>query len=249
MEELTEYAAIKLLNAPLIPNFRVPPWFKSEHVTYLFPIDRRPAYVCSNASTPMTPSTSLTPSSPDESFLRVSKRRGEDLVRREAMHTLLTSWDKSARSTARDIVNILFRGHSLGIANTSMIGLNDGDSENVANFLALVNGDVGACSRVIADFKKSQRPFHSQMPIRSICGYSVTETVGPLAMLSRLCRTRSLATIWVKRKKPANQIQIVKRTGVLVLFDRYMNIVYIPTGNANDNWQFIRGSMIALVQA
>jgi hypothetical protein len=80
----------------------------------------------------------------------------------------------------------------------------------------------------------------------------VTETVGPLSMLAQVVRTREQVIRWLKEKVSYShgrrKVKVSRLEGQVVLFDRYMNIVYVPRGMPTDRWQFVRGSMIALVQ-
>ena len=253
MDELSENAARVLLREPVAAGFRVPPWFIPEHIAYLFPVNRRPATAYTVPATPETPSTSHTLGSPDEA-VRTSKRRHEDEARRLAMHTLVTSWEKSAKSTARELVNALFRGFkvrppTLSHPSMSLVG---GDVEMVSRFLSLIpGGHEDMCREILGEFAPSQSCI-PRVQVASIGGYSVTETVGPLALLTRLCRDRTPAIVWVKdavrMSHGRRTVRIVRREGRIVLFDRYMNLVFVPLGNASDNWQLIRGAVVALVQ-
>jgi len=249
MDELTDFAAIKLLNAPLVPNFRIPHWFKPEYVQYLFPMDRRPlTFSC----TPSTPAASRSASSPEDS-LQTSSRRTEDKSRREAMHTLLTTWDKSAKTTARDLVSVLFKGcarrEDASSSRSSILG-----TVNVleaTKFLSLIpNQAPSQLDRIMRQFGTSVPSAAS--PMFTVGGHSLTETKGPLSLLSRAIRQRIQVVIWVKEKvgmsHGTRRVRIARKRGRVVLFDRYMNIVYVPAGNASDHWQFIRGATVALVQ-
>ena len=249
MDELSEYAAIKMLNAPLVPGFRIPHWFKPEYVKYMFPVDRRPlSLVC----TPPTPSTILTPSSLGELF-QTSSRRLEDKSRREAMHTLLTGWDKSAKTTARDLVNVLFRGFPCNpsLMPSRPLPVGGVDFGDVAKFLSLIPGsDSESAHAITAQFSPAIP--NAYPPMFTSGGFSLTETVGPLAMLTRVVKQRSIVFVWVREKvrmsHGTRKVKIVKREGKIVLFDRFMNIVFVPLGNATDHWQFIRGATVAIVQ-
>ena len=212
----------------------IPKWFKPEHLKYLFPTDHRPE---NGKSTPFTPS------SPEES-IRVSVRREEDEARRKAMHELVTNWDKAARTTARSLVDHIFRGVPVQPPPTVLpdnSGLED-------LFQALIPDANPHFTHAPHSYVSSD----SYLPVHSVGGYSITDTVGPLSMLSRICRSREQAIIWVKHKVRMSHgkrtVRILKREGTIVLFDRFMNVVFVPRGRASDRWEFIRGSMIALVQ-
>ena len=235
MKELTKADARHLLDSynKDLKN-QIPDWFKPEHLQYLFPVKHRPT------SLSLSP---FTPSSPEES-IRTSVRRDEDEARRKAMHDLVTNWDKAARSTSRSLVDHLFRG----VPIKPPPGPQSLDMETVELFHSLIPDSTPGCSPIVHPYVYAD----SYLPVHSVGGYSVTDTVGPLSMLSRVCRSREIAVLWIKEKVRMSHgkrtVKIKKREGTIVLFDRYMNIVFIPRGRASDRWEFIRGSMIALVQ-
>jgi hypothetical protein len=236
MEELSGSDARKLLNTfEKDKNVQIPSWFKPEHLKYLFPVENRPIEPEGN---------SFVPSSPDD-IVRTSVRREEDETRRKAMHELVTNWDKAARTTARSIVDHIFRG----VTHSKVQPPPCIDRGVMDLFHSLIPDAEPPCEFGIEQTNVSSI---SYLPVHSVGGYSVTDTVGPLSMLSRLCRSREPAIIWVKNKVRMSHgkrcIQILKREGQIVLFDRFMNIVFVPRGRASDRWEFIRGSMIALVQ-
>ena len=220
------------------PSKRIPNWFMPDMIKYLFPIDQRPVTVPI-----VTP-----PGSPGE---RTSTRRDEDEARRKAMHSLVTSWDKSARSIAKQLVDVLFRGYSPGPGRTGACfgTLCAADRVHLTRFASLIPDSDVDISSVLASLSK---PVPQLSPAYSVGGYTVTETVGPLAMLSRVCKYKERVTVWTKEKVAVShgrrRAQIRRREGRIVLFDRQMNIVFIPDGNPADNWQFIRGHVIVLVQ-
>ncbi len=235
MKDLSNSDARHLLNSfNKEHKQQIPPWFKPEHLKYLFPVEHRPTE---------EDSTPFTPSSPEES-IRTSVRREEDEARRKAMHELVTNWDKAARSTARSLVDQRYRG--VLIQPPSSVPTIDTGLQDL--FYSLIPDSN-------PDFAEPKHPLVSSdtyLPVHTVGGYSVTDTVGPLSMLTRLCRSREIAVIWIKNKVRISHgkrtVQILKREGTIVLFDRFMNIVFVPRGRACDRWEFIRGSMIALVQ-
>lgn len=242
MKELSISDARKLLETPSDKRLaKVPDWFLPEQIRFLFPVDRRPI------SVPI-----VTPPSSPEGSVRTSARREEDENRRRAMHTLVTSWDKSAKSVARQLIDVVYRGCSLPTspASSSPNGLSQSDAAMVSKYASLIPGSDIEVSDIIRDFTASS-PYRL-LPVTTVGGYSVTETVGPLAMLSRACRYREVVTLWIKEKVEVShnkrRVRIVKREGRIVLFDRHMNLVFVPQGNAADNWQFIRGTVVALIQ-
>ena len=235
MRELSKADARHLLDSfDKEKSNNIPSWFKPEHLKYLFPTEHRPK---DDRKGPFTPS------SPEES-VRVSVRREEDEVRRKAMHELVTNWDKAARSTARSLVDHIFRG--VPVQSAPVISSTDSGLEDL--FYSLIpDSNPG--------FNPAPHPYvssDSYLPVHTVGGYSITDTVGPLSMLARLCRSREPAIIWVKHKVRMSHgkrtVKILKREGTIVLFDRFMNIVFVPRGRATDRWEFIRGAMIALVQ-
>jgi hypothetical protein len=221
---------------------RIPEWFTLDLVRFLFPMDSRPVQA----------QLSNLPSSPG--FLqRSSVRREQDEARRKAMHSLVTNWDKSAKQTSKSLLNILFRGEAPPRAAESMFvsSLSNADILNVQRYSSLIPDARVAYTDVLNWFDRPVIiPNHS--PISTLGGFAVTETVGPLAMLASIVRSKETVVVWIKEKAEFShgrrKVQIGKRQGRIVLFDRHMNIVFIPKGNASDNWQFIRGSMIALIQ-
>lgn len=242
MKELSISDARKLLETPSDKRLaKVPDWFLPEHIRFLFPVDRRP-----NSVPIVSPPSTL------EGIVRTSARREEDENRRRAMHTLVTSWDKSAKLVARELIDVVYRGCSLPPApvSTNSNGLSQSDAAMVAKYASLIPGSDIDASDIIRNFSASSIP--QLLPVTTVGGYSVTQTVGPLAMLSRACRYREVVTVWVKEKVEVShnrrRVRIVKREGRIVLFDRHMNLVFVPQGNAADNWQFIRGTVIALIQ-
>ena len=226
-------------------KFEIPSWFQPEHLRFLFPIDQRPSTVDSYVSTPSSP----------EEAVRTSVRREEDEARRKAMHELVTRWERAARTTARDLVDHLYRGarfKSPQIADEKLDFSDPSFSSLMGVFQSLIP-DAPSTERVTP--LTSASPYsniNSLVPVKSVGGYSVTETVGPLAMLARLCRTKSPAIIWVKEKVRMSHgkrtVRIRKREGTIVLFDRHTNVVFVPAGRAADRWEFIRGALIALIQ-
>jgi hypothetical protein len=241
MKQLTLTDARRLIQpGPDYSATAIPAWFTSDMIQYLFPLDHRPASVPI-----LTP-----PSSSGEG--RTSARRDEDESRRKAMHSLVTNWDKSARTVAKQLVDVLFRGSPPPVkADGRSFGtLALVDEVNVSRFASLIPDSSVDVSRLIASLST---PCPQFSPVSSIGGYTVTETVGPLAMLSRICRTRERVSVWTKDKvcisHGRRRVRINRREGRVVMFDRQMNIVFIPSGNAADNWQFFRGHVIVLVQS
>jgi hypothetical protein len=235
MNELSKADALRLLNTfDKEDKAQIPSWFKPEHLKYLFPVEQRPMG---------TEGCSFVPSSPED-VVRTSVRREEDETRRKAMHELVTNWDKAARTTARAIVDHIFRG-----VNHSKIRPPPTIDRGVMElFHSLIPDSVPDDTGIEIPHVSTS----SYLPVHSVGGYSVTDTVGPLSLLSRLCRSRETAIIWVKDKVRFSHgkrcVKIVKREGQIVLFDRFMNLVFVPRGRASDRWEFIRGSMVALVQ-
>jgi hypothetical protein len=236
--------ARNLVNEPLSKRDRtVPEWFSPDLIRFMFPIDERPAV-------DSIPSVSGSP----EPAKRTSSRREQDEARRKAMHNLVTNWDKSSKKTAKELVNILFRGHSLVSSpapSNSSHSLARNDLLRLETFLALIPDSQVSATDIIREFTpRCETPRF--MPTSTVGGYSVTETVGPLSMLSEVVRRREKVSIWIKEKvgfsHGRRRVSIIKKYGRIVLFDRHINLVYIPHGNAADNWQFIRGSVVALVQ-
>jgi hypothetical protein len=183
----------------------------------------------------------------------VSVRREEDESRRKAMHELVTRWDKAARTTAKDLVDHLFRGRKFNspLVRVSNPNLAVNDIQSMMKmFHSLIPDAVDEISSPL--FQPSIEVRKIGTPVQSIGGYSITETVGPLSMLTQVIRSREIVTIWLKERVTYShgkrKVRISKLEAQIVLFDRYMNIVYIPRGFASDRWQMIRGSMVALIQ-
>lgn len=246
MKRISLDDARELVLGSVDKNFEgIPPGFKPDMIPFLFPINERPAHVYVN-----TP-----PISPEQST-RTSVRRDEDEARRKAMHALVTGWDQAAKITARRLVEVLFRGLPCGSPAAipcELTGrLEKMDYGNVSKFLSLIPDCQVSADSVVAEFAGNEENRQRWQPVFRIGGYSVTETVGPLSMLSRVCKSREQVIIWVKEKMKLShgkrKLQISHRTGRIVLFDRYLNVVFVPAGNAADNWQFIRGHVILLVQ-
>ena len=235
MKELSKSDARHLLDSFNKDQiYHIPASFKPEYLKYLFPIEHRPR---DSESLPFTPSS-------PEAAVRTSVRREEDEARRKAMHELVTNWDKAARSTARSIVDHIYRG--VPVSPAPAVPIIGGGLQEL--FYSLIPDVTSDLDHTIHPYVSSD----SYMPVHTVGGYSITDTVGPVSMLARLCRSRELAVIWVKHKVRSSHgkrtVQIRRREGVVVLFDRFMNIVFVPRGRASDRWEFIRGSMIALVQ-
>ena len=241
MKEISLLDARKLLETNSDQQrVRVPAWFQPEYIPLLFPVDHRPGEV--SVATP--------PTSPEGST-RTSTRRDEDETRRRAMHTLVTNWDKSARTVARQLIDLLFRGIAPPHQPTySGLSLDETDVANVIKFASLIPDSSDFSGDLLSRLRPSPSiPRH--LPVSTIGGYSVTETVGPLAMLARVCRYKEPVTVWVKDKIELShgrrRVRIVRKEGKIVLFDRFMNLVFIPAGNPADNWHFIRGNVVALI--
>jgi len=229
---------------PVDPSFDgVPDGFEQNMIPFLFPVDHRPEMqgIVSGI----------------ESSTRTSLRRDEDERRRRAMHTLVTNWESAAKSTSRRLVDVLFRGFSPSVEplkTASFPGrLENLDAGNVSKYLSLIPDCVNVSpGSVLAQFAGRCAEIPRQLPMFKVGGYSVTETVGPLSMLSRVCRTREPVVVWVKDRLKLSHSKhragISQRRGRVVLFDRYMNLVFVPAGCGADNWQFIRGHVILLIQ-
>lgn len=245
MHSLTISEARRLIEKPLSKSeSRIPEWFTPDLIPFLFPIEHRPSVVPI-----ITP-----PRSPDEKP-RTSSRRDEDEARRRAMHSLVTSWDTSAKKTAKQLMEILYRG---GRPPTTPVKRLPGqlgidDLGNINKFHSLITGDpLVDCGHILRSFQDPCPSLRMYMPAASVGGYTVTETVGPLAMLTQVIKRRETVKIWIKEKFEIShgrrRVRIIKREGRVLMFDRYMNLLFVPLGNAADCWQFIRGNVIALIQ-
>lgn len=235
--------ARQLIEEPVSKRDRtIPDWFAPNHVRFLFPIESRPVPV-EVCTPPLSPGFSQ----------RTSVRREQDEARRKAMHNLVTNWDKSARQTSKTLLNTLFRGEPPPrVAETTFVSLlSTGDILNIQKYSSLIPDARVSCKDVL-DWFPHPAVVPKISPISVIGGYTVTETVGPLSMLASAVRSKEQLVVWVKERVEFShgrrKVRIGKRQGRVVLFDRHVNIVFIPRGNASDNWQFIRGSMIALIQ-
>ena len=244
MKLLSQAEARKLIETPLSrKESGIPVWFTDEMVPFLFPIDRRPVSV-SIITPPLSPGQNQ----------RTSTRREQDEARRRAMHTLVTNWDASAKRISKQLVDSLFRGLA-PVSNTTerFPGiLGPEDASTVHLFQSLIPDFSGDIESILEPFGAKPRSPSVRMPVACIGGYTVTETVGPLSMLTEVVKRRETVTIWVKEKVELShgrrRARIRKKDGRIVLFDRYMNLVFIPAGNPADCWQFIRGNVVGLVQ-
>jgi hypothetical protein len=246
MKRISLDEARKLLVEQVDENFGgIPTAFKSDMIQFLFPVDQRPVSESCH-----------TKSLPEDQFPRTSLRREEDEARRKAMHALVTNWDSAAKTTSKQLIDVLFRGippinenHTPCFAGR----LENTDVATIAKFISLIPGCEAKPECVLRDFSGENGGVVPRLlPVSKIGGYSITETVGPLSMLSRVCRNREPVIVWVKERLSLShskrRVSISTRRGRIVLFDRYMNLVFVPAGNAANNWQFIRGHVILLVQ-
>jgi hypothetical protein len=221
---------------------KIPEWFTPDLIPFLFPIDQRPSNI------PMiTP-----PLTPDEKP-RTSTRRGEDEARREAMHKLVTSWDISAKKIAKQLIDVLYRGIRPRFEPEVRLPgkLDFRDLESIRLFNSLID-DHSTIEDILRPFQGPQTSIRVHMPVSFIGGYTITETVGPLKMLTEVIRRKETVVIWMKEKFDMShgrrRVRIIKKEGRLIMFDRFMNLIYIPKGNPSDCWQFVRGNVIALIQ-
>jgi len=243
MDILSLTDARKLIEQPLSRSESgIPSWFTDELIPLLFPVERRPVQI--SITTP--------PISPGQ-MQRTSARREQDEARRKAMHTLVTNWDKSAKRTSKQLVEALFRGARPVESKLRFPGaLGPEDAATVRLFHSLIPDATAECDSILDSFAQSVPSPIVQIPVASIGGYTVTETVGPLSMLTEVVKRRETVTIWVKEKLELShgrrRARIKQKEGRIVLFDRHMNLVFVPLGNPADCWQFVRGSVVALVQ-
>jgi hypothetical protein len=247
MEELTSDQVRELLLSPTpVSSLRLPKWLKHEHLKYMFPVSERPS---SSIAAPSVASN-----------LQVSSRRAEDEARRKAMHSLITTWEKGARLVARQLVDVVYRGGRIGASDVPASslsigsGLSSSDTATITAISALIPptpSDMVSNTASITSLFTCHHETFSYVPITTIGGYSVTPRAGPLCMLSRLVASRQPATLWLKARVRVShgrrRVSIEKRTGRITLFDRHMNLVFIPSGAPSSQWEFIRGSMVALV--
>ena len=244
MNQLTLSEARQLIEKPLSQSESgIPEWFTPDMIKFLFPITERPAGI-----------SIITPPRSPDGAQRTSVRREQDEARRKAMHTLVTNWDKSAKKIAKQLVDVLFRGGSpLSKGKRAGPGvLQVDDLGNIDLFQSLITDTSLITTDILHMFRDSAPSPRVFTSASSIGGYTVTETVGPLAMLTDVIRRKETVVIWVKEKFEIShgrrRVSTIKKSGRVVLFDRHMNIVFVPTGNASDCWQFVRGSVISLIQ-
>jgi hypothetical protein len=244
MNYLSPSEARKLIEVPLSKDESgIPDSFTPELIPFLFPVDHRPSII------PI-----ITPPESPNPRQRTSSRRNEDEARRKAMHALVTNWDKSAKTIARQLVDVLFRGGPTSQKPKQSFQRSFGpeDIEKMNFYKSLIPDFMDGAECLFSGSPKSRPQAPILMPVSCIGGYTVTETVGPLSMITEVIRRKEVVAIWIKERIELShgrrRARIVKKEGRIVLFDRYMNLVFVPLGNPVDCWQFVRGNVIGLIQ-